>query len=121
VCSLLLVICFALPRFGGPNHLWMNGLYEAICIIAVFPVIVAMGAGNLKATAASNRRCRTLGDISYPLYLTHYPLSTSTQPGLRKVRIAPVSALDGAFFSGLQPWRLGTPASNSMMNPFARG
>jgi peptidoglycan/LPS O-acetylase OafA/YrhL len=74
LCSLLLVICFALPRFGGPNHLWMNGLYEAICIIAVFPVIVAMGAGNLKVTTASNRLCRTLGDISYPLYLTHYPL-----------------------------------------------
>ncbi|NYF89711.1 acyltransferase family protein [Tunturibacter empetritectus] len=74
LCSLLLVICFALPRFGSLNHLWMNGLYEAFCIIAVFPIIVAIGAGNLKATVASNRLCRTLGDISYPLYLTHYPL-----------------------------------------------
>ena len=33
-----------------------------------------MGAGSLEATDASNRLCRTLGDISYPLYLTHYPL-----------------------------------------------
>lgn len=74
LCSLLLVICFALPRFGGTNHLWINGLYEAICIIVVFPVIVAMGAGSLRATNASNRLCRILGDISYPLYLTHYPL-----------------------------------------------
>jgi peptidoglycan/LPS O-acetylase OafA/YrhL len=74
LCSLLLIICFALPRFGGPNHLWINGLYEVICIIIVFPVIVAIGAGTLKATTASNRLCRTLGDISYPLYLTHYPL-----------------------------------------------
>ena len=74
LCSLLLVICFALPRFGGPHHLWVNGLYEALCIIAVFPVIVAIGAGELKPTDASNRLCRTLGDISYPLYLTHYPL-----------------------------------------------
>lgn len=74
LCSLLLLICFALPRFGGPHHLWINGLYEAFCIIAVFPVIVAIGAGSLKASTTSNRLCRTLGDLSYPLYLTHYPL-----------------------------------------------
>ncbi len=74
VSSLLLVICFALPRFGGPSHLWINGLYEAFCIIVVFPVVVAIGAGNRKATDTSNRLCRTLGDLSYPLYLTHYPL-----------------------------------------------
>jgi len=74
LCSLLLVICFSLPRFGGASHLWINGLYEAGCILVVFPVIVAIGAGSLEATDASNRLCRTLGDISYPLYLTHYPL-----------------------------------------------
>jgi peptidoglycan/LPS O-acetylase OafA/YrhL len=74
LCSLLLLICFALPRFGGPNHLWVNGLYEAFCIIVIFPIIVAIGAGNLDASVASDRLCRTLGDISYPLYLSHYPL-----------------------------------------------
>jgi len=74
ICSALLVLCFALPRFGGPRHLWVNGLYEAFCIIAVFPAIVAIGAGDFQATAVSNRVCRTLGDLSYPLYLTHYPL-----------------------------------------------
>jgi peptidoglycan/LPS O-acetylase OafA/YrhL len=74
LCSVLLLVCFALPRFGGPDHLWINGLYEAFCIIAVFPVIVAIGAGSLQATSVSNRLCRTLGDLSYPLYLTHYPL-----------------------------------------------
>jgi peptidoglycan/LPS O-acetylase OafA/YrhL len=74
LCSVLLFVCFALPRFGGPRHLWVNGVYEAFCIIAVFPVIVAIGAGNLQATSVSNGLCRILGDISYPLYLTHYPL-----------------------------------------------
>ena len=73
VCSLLLIICFALPRFGGPSHLWQNGLYEAFCIIVVFPLIVAMGAGG-RIAAAPSRLCRVLGDISYPLYMTHYPL-----------------------------------------------
>jgi peptidoglycan/LPS O-acetylase OafA/YrhL len=74
LCSLLLLVCFALPRFGGPSYLWINGLYEALCILVIFPIIVAIGAGSLKATTASNRLCRILRDISYPLYLTHYPL-----------------------------------------------
>jgi peptidoglycan/LPS O-acetylase OafA/YrhL len=74
LCSLLLVISFSLPRFGGSNHLWINGLYEAFCIIIHFPVIVAIGAGNRNASTASDRLCRSLGDISYPLYMTHYPL-----------------------------------------------
>jgi peptidoglycan/LPS O-acetylase OafA/YrhL len=74
LCSLLLVISFSLPRFGGSNHLWINGLYEAFCIIILFPVIVAIGAGNRDASTASDRLCRSLGDISYPLYMTHYPL-----------------------------------------------
>ena len=74
LCSLLLILCFALPRFGGPNHLWVNGLYEAFCIIIVFPLIVAIGAGQRMSTTIPNRLCRLLGDISYPLYITHYPL-----------------------------------------------
>ena len=74
VCSLLLIVCFALPRFGGPERLWVNGIYEALCILVVFPIIVAMGAGQRDAGAASDRICRFFGDISYPLYITHYPL-----------------------------------------------
>lgn len=74
LCSVLLIVCFSLPRFGGTDHLWINGLYEAFCIIVVFPVIVAIGAGSRDASGASDRLCRILGDISYPLYLTHYPL-----------------------------------------------
>ncbi len=74
LCSVLLVVSLALPRFGGPNHLWENGLYEAFCIVVLFPLIVAIGAGHQKTTPVSDRVCRTLGDLSYPLYITHYPL-----------------------------------------------
>ena len=74
LCSLLLIVCFALPRFGGTQHLWINGLYEAFCILLVFPVVVAMGAGQRESTGISNKLCRFFGDISYPLYITHYPL-----------------------------------------------
>jgi peptidoglycan/LPS O-acetylase OafA/YrhL len=74
VCSLLLVVAFSLPRFGGTERLWLNGLYEAACVILLFPLIVAIGAGEKQADGASVRVARFFGDLSYPLYITHYPL-----------------------------------------------
>ena len=53
---------------------WMNGLYEAFCIICIFPVIVSMGAGGRITGRRSAAVCKFLGDISYPVYITHYPL-----------------------------------------------
>ena len=74
LCSALLVIIFAVPRIGGTTHLWMNGLYVAICIIVLFPLIVYLGAsGEIKGKNTSTI-AGFLGDISYPIYITHYPL-----------------------------------------------
>ncbi|WP_281234150.1 acyltransferase family protein [Flavobacterium gelatinilyticum] len=74
VCSILITIVLALPRFGDENTLWINGLYESFCIILIFPLIVAIGAGGQIKNAFSNKICKLLGDISYPIYITHYPL-----------------------------------------------
>ncbi|CAC9975795.1 acyltransferase family protein [Flavobacterium panici] len=74
VCSILITIVLALPRFGDENTLWMNGLYESFVIILIFPVIVAIGAGGQIKSAFSAKICKLLGDISYPIYITHYPL-----------------------------------------------
>jgi peptidoglycan/LPS O-acetylase OafA/YrhL len=74
VCSALIIIVFSVPRLGGADHLWMNGLYEAFAIIVIFPLIVAIGAGGHIKSARSARICKFLGDISYPLYITHYAL-----------------------------------------------
>jgi len=74
ICSLLLVVAFSLPRMGGASHLWMNGLYELFCIIILFPIIVSMGAGDSINGEFSTGLCEFLGTISYPLYITHYPL-----------------------------------------------
>jgi len=73
-CSLLLVLSLALPRFGGEKQLWLNGLYEALSIIFLFPLIVLMGASGEITGARTARVCSFLGAISYPLYITHYPL-----------------------------------------------
>jgi peptidoglycan/LPS O-acetylase OafA/YrhL len=74
IASLLLVLALSLPRFGGTQHHWMNGLYEALCVIFLFPVIVAIGAGEKRVDGLSIRVARFFGDLSYPLYITHYPL-----------------------------------------------
>ena len=73
-CSLLVVIIFSVPRIGGSQHLWMNGLYDSLSIIFLFPLIVFIGSsGEVKGKFAS-KVCKFLGDISYPIYITHYPL-----------------------------------------------
>jgi len=74
VCSVVLIAILSFPRLGGPERLWMNGLYESFCIVVLFPVLVAMGAGPGVIGKVSSRLCQVLGDISYPLYITHYPL-----------------------------------------------
>src|ERR1700744_3914495 len=74
VCNVLLLIVFFIPRIGGTEHLWMNGLYESVSIIIVFPLIVAIGAGGKMVGNYATKFCNFLGAISYPLYITHYPL-----------------------------------------------
>jgi peptidoglycan/LPS O-acetylase OafA/YrhL len=70
-CSLLLVIAFAMPRIGGP--LWMNGLYDSLSIILIFPLIIYLGASGKETGKGLSKISKFLGDISYPLYITHYP------------------------------------------------
>jgi peptidoglycan/LPS O-acetylase OafA/YrhL len=74
IASLLLVVALSLPRFGGTQHHWINGLYEVLCVILLFPIIVAIGAGEKRVDGPSIRVARFFGDLSYPLYITHYPL-----------------------------------------------
>ena len=71
--SLLLIVALSLPRFGGTANLWMNGLYEALCVLVIFPLVVAIGAGQQQMDGVSLRIARFFGDLSYPLYITHYP------------------------------------------------
>lgn len=74
LCSCLLVIALSIPRVGGTEHLWINGAYESVCVVLLFPLIVAIGAGEKREDGASIQIARFFGDLSYPLYITHYPL-----------------------------------------------
>ncbi len=76
VCSIIIAICLCMPRVGGtnPDNFWMNGVYEAICILLIFPLVVTIGAGSQVSGKKSFAFCKWMGEISFPLYITHYPL-----------------------------------------------
>lgn len=73
-CSLLVITVLVMPKIGGSQNLWMNGLYDSLSIILIFPLIVYLGASGKLHTSFAKRICKFLGDISYPVYITHYPL-----------------------------------------------
>lgn len=71
--GLSIVILSAIPRIGGSENLWMNGLYDTICVVIAFPLLVYIGASGKTTDKMTTRICKFLGDISYPLYMVHYP------------------------------------------------
>ena len=40
----------------------------------MFPLILVLGAGGRVTGGFQTQLCKFFGDISYPLYITHYPL-----------------------------------------------
>lgn len=72
--SLLLVVFLAVPHLGGEDHIW-NRLYECFCLIIVFPFVIWLGAGGKVHGKKASKVCKFLGDISYPIYITHYPIA----------------------------------------------
>lgn len=74
-CSLLLIFFLSFPRVGGHENLWANGLFDSLTVILIFPVIIYLGAiGDVKSNA-TEKLCTFLGDISYPIYIIHFPLA----------------------------------------------
>ncbi len=76
-CSLMVAVLLCLPCIpGGERGTWTcaNGIYCALCILVLFPLIVAMGAGSSVTDKRSAAVCKWLGELSYPLYVTHFPL-----------------------------------------------
>ncbi|MDD4489073.1 MAG: acyltransferase [Paludibacter sp.] len=73
ICSLAVIVLLSVPYIGNGESPWMNGLYDAICTIIIFPVLVYFGASGMTTDKITTGMCKLLGDISYPLYMVHYP------------------------------------------------
>lgn len=74
ICSLVLFVLFHVPFIPGLAPICYNGLFEMICITLVFPLLVWLGASGSTTDRFSSGVCKFLGDISFPVYIIHYPL-----------------------------------------------
>lgn len=88
-CSLMLIVLFSIPCIGGKTGV-PDGIYQAVCILLVFPFIVLAGSGSVTTDKKSAAVCKWLGDLSYPLYITHYPLMYMQMSWFEEHRAAPV-------------------------------
>lgn len=74
ICSLILFVLFHVPFIPGLAPICYNGLFEMICITLAFPLLVWLGASGSTTDRFSSGVCKFLGDISFPVYIIHYPL-----------------------------------------------
>ncbi len=74
LCGAVIFLVGCLPLLFGEMAPWLNGLYDALCVILVFPCMVWLGASELSVGATTKHVSHFLGELSYPLYAVHYPL-----------------------------------------------
>ncbi len=74
ICSVILFALFCPPVIESAGAICWNALYDALCVIIVFPILVWAAASGITESSFSTKVCTFLGDISYPLYVVHYPL-----------------------------------------------
>ena len=73
-CTLSLVLLVSVPYIASSGSPSLNSLYEVVCITLLFPLIVWLGASGSLQSRYTSKASKLLGDISYPLYIIHYPL-----------------------------------------------
>lgn len=98
IAIVLLGLLFSVPYVPACGEICLNGAYEMICVMIFFPVIIWLGASDNPASSRdfeeqspyatsgfpraictttdkiSTGMCKFLGEISYPLYVVHYPI-----------------------------------------------
>lgn len=73
ICSLVIIAFLSVPHIGGMESPWMNGIYDSVCTILIFPMLVYLAASGKTTDKNTSKICKFLGDISYPVYIVHYP------------------------------------------------
>lgn len=118
----LLLITFLIPCYKPVNWFVDSGL-----VIFYFPFLIALGAGA-RLEATFTKACRFLGQLSYPLYMTHYPFIWLVLSYM-EVKKPPISQLvlitvTGVFlliaFAYLVMRTLDTPIRNQLKRALVR-
>src|SRR5690606_27309310 len=63
--SILLILAFIMP---WTSYNWIT---EPLVVMLYFPLLLSLGAGSTLSPKLQ-KFCKFSGDISYPLYMTHY-------------------------------------------------
>ena len=85
IAAAALFAIFSVPYIPACGEICTNGIYELVCIALFFPIILWLGAsgsasadadsGNaVSATTTTDKVSNFLGELSYPLYIVHYPV-----------------------------------------------
>lgn len=75
VSSIMLTALFYVPYLPSPegSPICYNGIFESFCILFMFPFLIWLAASGVTTDRFSTFVCKQLGDLSFPLYITHYP------------------------------------------------
>lgn len=73
LCAAMLAGIMAVPYVGGPEPSVRNAVYDSAATLIFFPLIVCIGACGTTTDRFSTALCNRLGEISYPVYIIHYP------------------------------------------------
>ena len=71
--SLLVLAMVSTPMLTDINPLY-EGIYELCAILLLFPLILSIGAGSKLEGTRATKLCLFVGQLSFPLYITHYPI-----------------------------------------------
>lgn len=92
-----LILLAVLPRFGGLEAFWLNGLYDTLVVVLAFPLIIYFAASEQVMNPRLTQACSFLGELSYPLYLVHYPFLYCYYAWVKNHGLSFVDSLPGAL------------------------
>lgn len=73
ICSAIIAAISFTPFIGNIDNPTYNLMFELVCVMVVFPLIVWIAASSQTTDRRSAGICSFFGAISYPVYAIHYP------------------------------------------------
>lgn len=74
ICTVIIACVMACPYVGGPEPSMWNAVYDSAATLFIFPALVYIGACGTTTDSFSTGICNFLGELSYPVYIIHYPV-----------------------------------------------
>lgn len=75
ICAAAIALILSCPYVTTDGNVSvLNGVYDCVCTLFLFPAIVYVGACGATTDRFSTNTCEFLGQLSYPVYIIHYPV-----------------------------------------------